>query len=864
MIRFIVTILLSCLTVNCFSQSDSTEFTTYDTTINSGSINWNVKITRPLHYFDGTAAVDTGHRQIIMFMCGIGESGAGNFAGLSLYGPHYWLANGWTGRVPLGNGLHFPIYISVGPYSTFPSSGSLGDLFLILYNKFKGRPDGTSVTGLSQGAMTFGQLLTIEATAGSNTFGSRIRAFVALQGSGTSCGLPDYTLGGYLRVGCDNPWITPFGTWASLGGRLFNLSGTADGSGPGGYHMAFGMNSVVAHSAYSSYETLGGGAHCCWNTMYSPDSITWGLGAGKRSYLTDAAFDTTYSDQGTYYNGSNVWQWMLRQGDTSLAGSPAAGCSTDTVKYYGNSSLGSSAAFLDLSAVTPGSVLTFNDSCTGCTATSNNFREGAWLKNIIGTPACPIKIINDPALGRPVRLTSFHGQIALFDCQYVTIAGEGLSTDSAAYGIYINHGIDNSHADDSITKGKGPGYDGINIAGRSKNITVRNTKLLNCNKAIVTKQDPFCDSAYLFIASRGTNFYLDSMEYTWNYIRNAAEEGIYDGNTGPDDTPDSLFAIDSTTFSYQQRITYCLHPTNPTHQYSYQMGVPGHDNAALIGYDSCWYEPMRGGYRKVRGNYVDSCGRGGIQISTCTVTSIQEVYYNTVTHTGMRGLPDQATGISFGTYTNPYCHDNHIAQTLGEAVVLYGSGSVNYKARIINNICDSSGYLNYYVDPYYPNYNFSFQNPGSTVNTITDARTNIKVSSQPIKYTRNLDSITVQVEGNLLGINKGALDSYYDEVPQWNRPGIQVEDYYQMFTISINNPSIICNNRRLGSGILTPYFNADTLIYSIQKSILLQPYGPHYLRWPQVLPALSLNNCGNGPYYYINVTRGIRRYFKKG
>lgn len=850
--RLKLTILFVLCFGYCFSQSDSTTFTTYDSTISGGGINWNVKITRPLHYFDGTLAVDTGHRQIIMFMCGVGESGPGNFAGLAAIGPHYWLANGWTGRVPLGNGLHFPIIISVGPYSTFPASGALGDLFLILYNKFKGRPDGTHVTGLSQGSMTFGQLLTIEASPGENTFQRRIRSFVALQGSGTSCGQPDYTLGGYVRIGCDNPWITPFGTWASLGGKIFNLSGTGDGSGPGGFHMAFGMNSVVPHSGYTSYETLGptgnpigsAGSHCCWNTMYSPDSVTWGLGAGKRSYLTDAAFDTTYDDQGTYYNGSNVWQWMLRQGDTSLAGSPAASCAGTRDTLYGNDNWGNSGAYITPTVDT----LFLND--TGGDAE----KEGLWIQNWVGTPSCHKVIMADRSITRLV-MTSFHAQIAFKSCEYVDVLGFGNKDTRGSSKIYINHGIGNTHEEDSITKGFGPGFHGISIGGRSKNITVDGVEFYNVNQGIEGKQDPLCDSNMVFINGRSNNFKMDSIVIQNNICVRTQAEGFYVGNTGPDSTPEWIWASDGCDSfllkSYQARYVLCPAGTFP-------IQVPTHTGVA--GLDTFWTEPMRLGYVKVYNNYTDSTGRGGIQVTTSDGTSLVEIYGNKVRHAGMIGHFDQGTGISIGTYVNGYIHDNDVQQTLSEGIVTFGS-----KARIENNRVDSSGFLNYYKSPYFegtpplPNWDFSSVVPDSCCNALTDHRPNIKVTSELKKYQRT-DSIVSTIKNNLLGANKANVDSYYDGVPLKNKPGIWFQDYYQLFTINLNNPSIICGNRTL-SGTLIPYMSNDTLLYSIQKSTL-GAFGDTCYRYPQVNPAITLVGCDN-PYYYINRTPGIRIYFKK-
>lgn len=78
------------------------------------------------------------------------------------------------------------------------------------------------------------------------------------------------------------------------------------------------MNKAVPGSAHFSYENDGGGAHCCWNDFYNPNSHNWQSFAPAGPLIATGA-DT--NSRGTYRAGQSIFQWMLAQGDTSMAGS---------------------------------------------------------------------------------------------------------------------------------------------------------------------------------------------------------------------------------------------------------------------------------------------------------------------------------------------------------------------------------------------------------------------------------------------------------------------------------------------------------------------------------------------------------------
>jgi hypothetical protein len=105
-----------------------------------------------------------------------------------------------------------------------------------------------------------------------------------------------------------------FGHWAKkYGGKLFGLEGTNDTRSIN--VISKNMNDSAAGSAFFSFENQNGGTHCCWNDFYNP-SFT--------QFLTGSFIATNTSipnTPGTYYEPSSLFQWMLRQGDSSMAGS---------------------------------------------------------------------------------------------------------------------------------------------------------------------------------------------------------------------------------------------------------------------------------------------------------------------------------------------------------------------------------------------------------------------------------------------------------------------------------------------------------------------------------------------------------------
>ncbi len=300
---------------------------TYDTIIpyrgsGSASQNWVVRITRPVNYFTA-GNPDTASRPVIMTMQGDGEISSGTYIFMNKYGPHYLLANGWDGSVLLGNGTHYPILMTVQQNLDNTRPNLFQSLFDTLYKEF--HPRSVHYGGLSGGVEVGGWLLGYQSTAGDEHVMARIQSFTNLYGVA-----PSFPNGESIQGAQVLGYPDYFKYWATkYHGRYFGVSGSDDAQfSP--YLIEQAINDTIASAAYFSWDSTGGGAHCCWNVMYSTDTTNWlnqTKPFGNLSITTDGNAANTLGDYS--YNaatGSNLFQWMLRQGDTTLVGG-----STDTV-----------------------------------------------------------------------------------------------------------------------------------------------------------------------------------------------------------------------------------------------------------------------------------------------------------------------------------------------------------------------------------------------------------------------------------------------------------------------------------------------------------------------------------------------------
>src|SRR5580704_2173299 len=168
------------------AQSESHNFITYDTLFNFNGDEWMAVISRPANLFT-PGNPDTASRPLIISMPGEGQMGSLNYSLLSQYGPHYWLANGWTGGVSLGNGTHYPIVITVGHVTNvYPQVYQYYPVLTYILAHYHINPKAVYGCGLSMGAFTTGGMIDYEQTVGDNAGMKLFTAIALFEGTPTS------------------------------------------------------------------------------------------------------------------------------------------------------------------------------------------------------------------------------------------------------------------------------------------------------------------------------------------------------------------------------------------------------------------------------------------------------------------------------------------------------------------------------------------------------------------------------------------------------------------------------------------------------------------------------------------------------
>jgi hypothetical protein len=307
--KYIIALLFLLIAHNAISQSETNNFITYDSAVTYRYDQWHtttyyLRISRPVNLFTA-GNPDTASRPGLFFMPGIGEMNS-NPASLVKWGAHYWLNQGWNGGIQLSNGIHFPIYITLACAVSIPPIS--GNFWVLDYciKTYHIKRNSVHISGLSEGAFTWAGMLGITDTIGTGTTGAdigmrEVTSMALLSGAATSTG--NYNI---------------FGHWAKkYNGRAFLTVGFNDAQIINPPLLAAQMQDSVPGSVYYTYNTVDGGAHGLWDTVYSPYQTNWNALAPMGKYITASPQGNL---QGTYKNGWNLFQWMLRQGDTTLVG----------------------------------------------------------------------------------------------------------------------------------------------------------------------------------------------------------------------------------------------------------------------------------------------------------------------------------------------------------------------------------------------------------------------------------------------------------------------------------------------------------------------------------------------------------------
>lgn len=302
-------LLLVFLSLRSFSQSG---YVTKDTVINSR----NVTITYVAGKTDST--------NIFINMNGLGEVGS-NVALNYNYGPHYWLTHGWDGGIVLGNGTHYPVYVTIQPNSGFYPPQFLKPIVDILVTRFKVRQGGINVMGMSAGGWSWETYMYYEPTLHDHSYANQLRTIVNLQGLRVddNSGADPYSWPAYLGHAAKNAPNLKFLAFEQVGDSRAKDT-----------EIKNMIDSVGSNSRFAFFWTnFGGSGHSNFNDMYSPFQQNWTLTNPDVQLSNGGVLNTI-----PIATGQNIYQWMLRQDrDTSLVGTnnnPSANAGTDQSLNY--------------------------------------------------------------------------------------------------------------------------------------------------------------------------------------------------------------------------------------------------------------------------------------------------------------------------------------------------------------------------------------------------------------------------------------------------------------------------------------------------------------------------------------------------
>lgn len=294
--------ILTFLVLTNFVNSQSLE---YDTTFSDGTTNWKASVKLPSDYYTSTKEY-----KLIMFIPGAGEIGGG-YAALDTYGPLAYIDGGWTGAVELGNGTHYPILIALEPYTDYVTAGNrTANVVAAIVGRYRVQSVCVSATGFSAGSYNWKIMVTEDTYDSSEPYGpfsyaDKIAALADVQGV-----IPDDNAEWYIKVKnfARNQYA----------GRYLGIWDNLDGS-RGIDRFVDSMNAAVASSGIE-YTTSYGHDSDAWNALYGSSA-----GAAPVNFVWDGS-------------SQNVYQWLLRQGDTTFsdpgAGSLEANAGSDQTYAY--------------------------------------------------------------------------------------------------------------------------------------------------------------------------------------------------------------------------------------------------------------------------------------------------------------------------------------------------------------------------------------------------------------------------------------------------------------------------------------------------------------------------------------------------
>ena len=510
-------ILLTVFTLSSHAQ----KMVTYDTTFGG----WNAIVT------EDVALQGTDSAAGIIFFPGIGQMD-NNTSDLTVNGPHYLISNGlWDGSVPLANGVHHPFIISLQPPACCAPGSQVLPMVQAILARYRIKRNSLYMTGLSQGGWQANEFVGYEATPGDNTCGMLVRAIVNLEGVEPSDSTGIYPAESYPRK---------MGHWAATsGGRELWVEGSQDWR-----DMLAGAQNMcdsVPNSATYFMVTYGGGAHCCWNTEYDT-STTWTMPS-----------NSNISEIVGQPQAMNVWQWMLRQGDTSMpasegggtppvvsaGGDPTVTLPTDSVTLTGTVQAGatttiSSSSWTQVSGPNTATIGSIVNSLVSVTTTVTGLVAGTYVFELTAnennglSSSSTVTVVVNPAAIVPPTVSAGKGQAITLPASSTTLTGTATGNNGATITM-VSWKQDSGPVTATIDSPSGvsTAVTGMTVAGSyifTLYATDDNGKSANGSVTVTVKADPPATEAPTVSAGKGQMIMLP--------VSSATLTGTATGNDG--------------------------------------------------------------------------------------------------------------------------------------------------------------------------------------------------------------------------------------------------------------------------------------------------------------------------------------------
>lgn len=292
-----------------FYASSQTGMITYDTVI-SGR---NFKVTMPDDWWSRSDSTEG-----IIWFHGMGEQGT-DASKLNLYGPHYWIntQGTWDGKVTMGNGVHRPVIISFQRLSTDASGNmrpfALKPILDVVWARWRIKHNARYGIGFSQGGWVMNLGVTYKPGTSDFSYYTMFQAVVTIQGV-----VPTDTYGS--TIASPQRFGNVAGYTNQYGPKTFKMLGFEQINDSRNMHLYNkNLNDSVPGTGKFIWTNYGGLGHGEGVTdITNPANNNW----------TSSNTETQLTKSGNSYNstwiegGTNIYQWLLRQGDTTLSTDP--------------------------------------------------------------------------------------------------------------------------------------------------------------------------------------------------------------------------------------------------------------------------------------------------------------------------------------------------------------------------------------------------------------------------------------------------------------------------------------------------------------------------------------------------------------